>query len=113
MADFTGSMGKLSRSGQPAMKTEAVTSESLPLPMYRRALPWWLQGIVLLIVFVAGGAAGSMLTVRTMHGRMESYRQHAPIFASDIVARLRFRLALNEHQTDQVRHGHLLQLHAR
>lgn len=70
---------------------------------YRRALPWWTQIAVLLVVFVAGGVAGSMITVRVVHSRMEQYRQQAPIFSEDIVTRLRFRLALNDEQVADVR----------
>lgn len=68
----------------------------------RRALPWWLQSLVLLIVFAAGGVAGSMLTAKTIHSKMEQYRQQAPIFAEDIVMRLRLRLRLSDQQAGKV-----------
>lgn len=76
----------------------------MPSPQtYRRALPWWTQIAVLLVVFLAGGVAGAMITTRVVHSRMEQYRQQAPIFSEDIVTRLRFRLALNDDQVADVR----------
>lgn len=76
---------------------------SLPLAKrHRRALPWWAQVVVLLVVFIAGGVAGSMTTARVIHSRMEEYRQQAPIFSKDIVMRLRMRLTLSDEQATKV-----------
>lgn len=88
------------------MSTTEVKTETPPVPpsqSYRRALPWWLQITVLLVVFVAGGVAGSMITTRVIHSRMDQYRQQAPIFSEDIVMRLRFRLQLSDQQAQEVR----------
>lgn len=97
-------------------KIPAQTETQLPpSPTYRRALPWWVQGAVLLTVFVAGGVAGSMITARVIHSRMEQYRQQAPIFSEDIVMRLRFRLQLSDEQAEEVhtiienRHSKMIQ----
>ena len=87
------------------MTTTETTSETPTLPSsqgYRRALPWWTQLTLLLIVFIAGGVAGSMITTRVIHSRMEQYRQQAPIFSEDIVMRLRMRLALSDEQAIEV-----------
>jgi len=85
--------------------TERTTEPSIPsrAKKIRQALPWWLQVVVLLVVFTAGGVTGSMITSRVIHSRMESYRQHAPIFSEDIVARLRLRLGLSDEQTAKVK----------
>ena len=88
------------------MSPTDTTTESTPSPMtqdYRRALPWWVQITVLLVVFVAGGVAGSMITTRVIHSRLEQYRQQAPIFSEDIVMRLRIRLSLSDEQVVEVR----------
>ena len=88
------------------MSTTEPTTETPPVQQsqgYRRALPWWLQITVLLVVFLAGGVAGSMITTRVIHSRMEQYRQQAPIFSEDIVMRLRFRLQLSDEQAEEVR----------
>ena len=88
----------------PMTKTETQTETQLPpSPTFRRALPWWMQVTVLLVVFVAGGVAGSMITTRVIHSRLEQYRQQAPIFSEDIVMRLRFRLQLSDEQAEKVR----------
>ncbi len=87
------------------MTTTETTPDTATLPSaqtYRRALPWWVQVLVLLVVFIAGGVAGSMVTTRVIHSRMEDYRQQAPIFSEDIVMRLRMRLALSDEQAIDV-----------
>ncbi len=86
------------------MMTENNTkAEAVPPPQeWRRALPRWIQLLVLLVVFIAGGVAGSMVTTKVIHTRMEGYRQQAPIFSEDIVMRLRMRLGLTDEQADQV-----------
>lgn len=89
------------------MSATETTSEASPEPSspltYRRALPWWAQMAVLLVVFGAGGVAGSMITINVVHSRMEQYRQQAPIFSEEIVTRLRIRLALSDDQVTDVR----------
>ena len=72
-------------------------------PAFRRALPWWLQGTLLLVVFGAGSVTGAILTARSIHAQMNAYRENAPLFADDISMRLRFRLSLSEDQTNDVR----------
>ena len=88
------------------MSTTGETTETVHEPLsqsYRRGLPWWIQITFLLVVFVAGGVAGSMITARVIHSRMETYRQQAPIFSEEIVMRLRFRLQLSDQQANEVR----------
>lgn len=70
---------------------------------WRRALPRWLQCLVLMLVFGAGGVAGSVVTTKWIHSRSEAYRQSAPIFAQDISTRLRMRLRLTDKQAGQVK----------
>lgn len=83
---------------------DTQTENQMPqTPTFRRALPSWVQVVVLLVVFVAGGIAGSMVTTGIIHSRMEQYRQQAPIFSEDIVMRLRFRLGLSDQQAVDVR----------
>lgn len=79
--------------------TQAMTPSP---PPWRRALPRWIQFVLLLVVFIAGGVTGSMITTRMIHTRMEGYRQQAPIFSEDIVMRLRFRLGLTDKQAGQI-----------
>jgi hypothetical protein len=59
--------------------------------------------MVLLVVFGAGFVVGMMVTAKSIHTRMETYRQNAPIFAEDIVGRLQMRLQLTDEQAVQVR----------
>ncbi len=68
----------------------------------RRALPLWIQAVVLGVVFLSGGIAGAMVTARVIYDRMETYRQQPPLFARDIATRLRFRLALSDSQGSRV-----------
>ena len=100
------------------MTTTKTTPDTATLPSaqrYRRALPWWVQVLVLLVVFIAGGVAGSMITTRVIHSRMEEYRQQAPIFSQDIVMRLRMRLSSSDEQATKVqriiekRHSKMIQ----
>lgn len=77
------------------------TSSRLPNRI-RRALPIWAQLLVLLTMFGAGYVVGSMVTTKNIHSKMEAYRNDAPIFAEDIVSRLRFRLRLSEEQVPVV-----------
>lgn len=69
----------------------------------RRPLPRWAQGVVWLVVFGAGYLVGSMITTRSIHLRLEAYRQNAPLFSSEIVGRLRFRLGLTDEQLAEVK----------
>lgn len=62
----------------------------------------WAQLLVLLTMFGAGYVVGSMVTTKNIHSKMEAYRNDAPIFAEDIVSRLRFRLRLSEEQVSTV-----------
>jgi len=80
----------------------SIETAQPPQPKLRRALPWWTQLLILLTVFASGGIAGSMITARAIHSRMEQYRQHAPVFSQDIVMRLRMRLALSDEQANAV-----------
>ena len=82
-------------------ETIAETIEPVPAP--RRPLPRWVQVTVLLVVFASGAVVGAMIATKAIHSRMETYRQQAPIFSNDIVARLRVRLDLSDGQAERVR----------
>jgi len=70
---------------------------------WRRALPWWSQIFILLVVFIAGGVVGSVMATKTIHERMDFYRRHADALPKMIVLRLKKRLDLSDAQTRQVR----------
>jgi hypothetical protein len=69
----------------------------------RRALPWWVQVGVLLVVFVSGGVVGAMIATKVIHSRMDYYREHAEALPADIVPRLQMRLALTDEQSEKVK----------
>ncbi len=62
-----------------------------------------MQLTVLLIVFAAGSVTGAMIATKVLHSKLQTYRENAPIFAENIVARLRIRLNLSGEQVEQVR----------
>ena len=78
----------------PAQKT---------LPRIRQAQPWWIQLIVLLVVFVAGGVVGGMIAMKSVHSRMAYLRKNPDALPTIVVPRLQHILALTEEQSAQVR----------
>lgn len=88
------------------MCTSEATTKPTTSPQggkQRRALPRWVELAILLVVFAAGGVVGAMIATNVIHSRMQYYREHAPVFADDVVARLQLRLRLGDKQTEQVR----------
>jgi E3 ubiquitin-protein ligase DOA10 len=86
-------------------EADTTPTEAVRLPQvraFRQALPWWVQVIVLLVVFAAGGVVGAMISSKVIHSNMEKYRQQAPLFSADIVERLRMRLHLSDEQAVNV-----------
>ena len=98
-------------------QSETTTQPTIPPPgkKPRRPLPRWTLGVVFVVVFAAGCIVGGMVATKVIHSKMEAYRRHAPIFAEDIVARLRMRLGLTDDQAEQVkeifirRHGRMIE----
>ena len=74
-----------------------------PPKTWRRAHPRWLQITVLLVVFCAGGAVGAMLGIKSVHSRMEYYRENADALPTVIASRLQFILELTDEQSEQIR----------
>lgn len=85
--------------------TPISTESSKPplTPPMRRALSWWGQIIVLLVVFIAGSVVGAMVAAKVIHSQMEYYRHHAEASPQDILPRLQRRLTLTDDQTEKVR----------
>ncbi len=79
----------------------ATSSKTIMEPRIRRALPRWIQMGVLLLVFVAGGIVGAMVATKTLHDRLEYYRQNDDALVKDMIPRLRNRLTLTEEQSSQ------------
>ena len=70
---------------------------------WRRAHPRWLQLAVLLLVFCAGCVVGAMLGVKSVHARIEYYRENTEALPDAIVPRLQHVLELTDGQSVQVR----------
>ena len=70
---------------------------------WRRAQPRWIQISVLLVVFVAGGLAGAMLAMKSVHSRMEYLRKNPEALPTVVVPRLQHILALSDEQSEQLR----------
>ncbi|MCA9217779.1 MAG: hypothetical protein KDB27_32140 [Planctomycetales bacterium] len=88
------------------MKCDTSQSQSSivdPPKAWRRAHPRWLQVTVLLVVFTAGGLVGAMFGIKSVHLRMEYYRQNADALPNAIVPRLKFILELTDQQAEHIR----------
>lgn len=83
-----------------------------PLTSHRPAVSRWVQSGVLLLVFAAGGIVGAMVAAKTIHSRMNYYREHPDALPAAIVPRLKHELGLNEEQVVMVR-GIITPRHAR
>ena len=62
-----------------------------------------MQISVLLVVFVAGGLAGAMLAMKSVHSRMEYLRKNPDALPTVVVPRLQHILALSDQQSEQLR----------
>lgn len=69
----------------------------------RTTMSRWVQCGVLLLVFAAGGIVGAMVAAKTIHSRMNYYREHPEALPNAIVPRLKHELGLNEEQVARVR----------
>lgn len=96
-------MPKTETTGECSAAAALESSAMAETSRERRAMPWWVQVGVLLVVFVSGGVAGAMIATKVIHSRMDYYREHADALPADIVPRLQMRLALTDEQTKQVR----------
>lgn len=73
------------------------------LTPYRTNMSRWVQCGVLLLVFSAGGIVGAMVAAKTIHSRMNYYREHPEALPAAMVPRLKYELGLNEEQVERVR----------
>lgn len=88
------------------------TTESKPT-RWRRALPVWIQAVVLLVVFGSGIGVGSVVASRYMLSRMQHYRAHPEVLPVEITDTLTSRLKLTSEQSEEIlsvithRHGRI------
>ncbi len=88
------------------------TSELKPT-RWRRALPVWVQTVVLLVVFASGIGVGSVVASRYVLARMQHYRAHPEVLPVEITDTLTRRLSLTAEQSEEVlnvithRHGRI------
>lgn len=68
----------------------------------RRAMPVWLQAIVLIGVFVCGIGVGAVGASRYVLMQMQHYRTHPEQLPGKIAASLERRLRLSDSQAEQV-----------
>lgn len=69
----------------------------------RTTMSRWVQCGVLLLVFAAGGIVGAMVAAKTIHSRMNYYREHPEALPAAIVPKLKHELGLNDEQVVTVR----------
>ncbi|HBE68028.1 MAG TPA: hypothetical protein DDW52_07745 [Planctomycetaceae bacterium] len=79
----------------------------------RKALPVWVQGMVLLVVFASGIGVGAVGASRYVLTRMQHYRAHPEVLPAEITDTLTSRLGLTDDQSKAVlavitkRHGRI------
>lgn len=73
------------------------------IPPQRTTVSRWVQCSVLFLIFAAGGIVGAMLATKTIHSRMNYYRDHPEALAAAVVTRLKHELGLNEEQVGKVK----------
>ncbi|MEM9355722.1 MAG: hypothetical protein AAGB04_05885 [Pseudomonadota bacterium] len=80
---------------------------------WRKALPAWVQALVLLVVFAGGVGVGAIGASRYILTRMQHYRAHPKALPAEITSTLTGRLGLVEKQSEDVlavithRHGRI------
>lgn len=79
---------------------------------WRRAMPFWVQVLVLLGVFASGLCVGAAGMSNHILGRMRHYRESPELFPSEITVSLTGQLGLSEQQASKVRQ-HIAKRHAR
>lgn len=75
---------------------------SSPPKRWRKALPVWVQVVVLLVVFVSGMGVGALSATRYVIDRMQHYRTHPEVLPEEITQALARRLRLTEKQQSDV-----------
>ena len=94
------------------MSTATAPSRRNTRP-WRRALPVWVQAIVLLIVFGGGAGVGAVSASRFILTRMQHYRASPEELPAEITRSLSGRLGLSDEQAGKVltvithRHGRI------
>ena len=94
------------------MSTTTSTPKRSPT-RWRRALPVWIQALVLLVVFGSGIGVGAVSASRYMLTRMQHYRAHPEVLPEEITDTLTGRLNLTDEQSAKVlavmthRHGRI------
>lgn len=83
------------------MSTTSPTSTGKPT-RWRRALPVWVQVVVLLVVFASGIGVGAVAASRYMLTRMQHYRAHPEVLPGEITDTLTSRLGLTDEQSAEV-----------
>jgi len=83
------------------MSSPATVSVSSPKSS-RRALPVWVQVVVLLVVFASGIGVGALSATRYVLDRMQHYRTHPEVLPEEITQSLARRLRLTAEQQSEV-----------
>lgn len=89
------------------------TTPTRQFTRWRKALPVWVHGIVLLVVFVSGIGVGAVSASRYMLARMQRYRAHPEVLPGEITNSLAHRLSLTGEQSEAIlkvvtlRHGRI------
>lgn len=89
------------------------TSPPAESKRWRKALPFWIQAIVLTVVFGGGVGVGAVGASRYMLSRMQHYRAHPEDLPAEIASTLDGRLGLTVTQSEEVlavithRHGRI------
>lgn len=73
-----------------------------PTKRWRKALPVWVQVIVLLVVFASGIGVGALSATRYVIDRMQHYRTHPELLPEEITQSLARRLRLTAEQQSEV-----------
>ena len=83
------------------MSSSASTSTGNPV-RWRRALPAWIQIVILLTVFSSGIGVGAVAASRYVLSRMQHYRAHPEVLPVEITDTLTGRLDLTDDQSKKI-----------
>ncbi|MCA9130289.1 MAG: hypothetical protein KDB22_24545 [Planctomycetales bacterium] len=83
------------------MTLPTETSHSHP-KRWRKALPVWVQVVVLLIVFASGIGVGGVSATHYVIDRMQHYRTHPEVLPEEITQSLARRLRLTAEQQSEI-----------
>lgn len=81
------------------LSTDTPTS---PPKRWRKALPVWVQVLVLLVVFASGIGVGALSATRYVIDRMQHYRTHPDVLPEEITQSLASRLRLTAEQQREI-----------